>query len=172
VDVTVHRVGDLDIDEDLAFEHRSRLVERVGGWLMVATVAAASLGLLGSGPLSAASLRAEGFTLDFSRLARLQSSDVLTVRLDAAATRTPEVRVWVDRGYLDATRVESIHPAPIRTEGAPDRLIFVFAVADPGGPLTLQLRLQPQRPGVVHGRAGIERPGAAGAVSFRQFVFP
>ncbi|HEU4371666.1 MAG TPA: hypothetical protein VFV05_25880 [Methylomirabilota bacterium] len=162
----------LEIDEDPVFERRSQRAERIGTWLMVAFLVAATLGLLGSGPLSDATVQTEGLAVAFQRLSRYQSSEALTFRLDATATRAPEVRVWVDREYLEGARIEAVLPAPVRVEGAADRVIFVFAVAEPGRPLAVTLNLQPERLGAVRGRAGLEEPATAAALEFRQFVFP
>ena len=146
-------------------------MESTGIGLMVAVVAAASLGLLGSGPLSAARAHADGFVLDFHRLSRYQSSETLTLRLDAAATRASEVRVWLDRAYLEMVQLQHVMPMPVRAESAPDRVIFVVAIAEPGQPLTLTFGMQPARVGLLRGRAGLE--GAApGGVAFRQLVLP
>lgn len=44
---------DLDIDEDLNFQNKEWLVQRVGTWLLFAVVLGAALGLTGmGGPLS------------------------------------------------------------------------------------------------------------------------
>jgi hypothetical protein len=169
--VAIRRVRDLEIDQDLAFESRSLWVERIGLVVLVALVIAAGLGLLGSGPLSHATARADGLTVDYQRFSRYQTSETLTLRLDAKATGAPEVRVWLDRPYIDGSRLESVVPPPVRAEGAPDRLILVFAVADPGQPLTVSLTLQPERIGSVRAAAGLEGPTATG-VAFRQLVFP
>lgn len=169
--VAIQRVDDLEIDQDLAFERRSRVVESIGIWVMVAVVVAAALGLLGSGPLSAATARTQGFALDFQRISRYQSSETLRLHLDPAVTRAPEVRVWFDRAYLENIQLERVVPTPVRAESAPGRVIFVVAVAEPGHPMTLTFNLQPARVGMLRGRAGLE--GAApGGVAFRQLVVP
>jgi hypothetical protein len=170
--VAIRRVRDLEIDEDLAFERRSLPVERVGIGIMVAVVLAATLGLLGSGPLSHATARGDGLAIEFQRFSRYQSSETLTLRLDESATRAPEVRVWVDRGYLDHSRLETVLPPPVRVEAASDRVVLVFAIAELERPLAISLNLQPERIGPVRGRAGLEDRTTAGAVEFRQFVFP
>ena len=49
-----HRVGDLEISQDLTFQRRSWIVQRVG-WVMLALLILAALGgLFGPGPLSRA----------------------------------------------------------------------------------------------------------------------
>ena len=163
---------DLEIDEDLAFERREQRVERIGLALLVALVIAAALGLLGSGPLSHATTRADGLTVDYQRFSRYQTSETLTLRLGAEAIEAPEVRVWLDRGYLDGVRLESVVPPPVRVEGASDRVVLVFAVAEPERPLSVTLTLQPDRIGRLHGRAGLEDRVGESGVAFRQLVFP
>jgi hypothetical protein len=170
--VAIRRVRDLDIDEDLAFERRSLIVERIGTGLMVVLLVAAMLGLLGSGPLSHATVRAEGLIVDFQRFSRYESSETLRLHIDETATRDPEVRVWLDRRYLDDSRIESVLPVPVRVEGAADRVVYIFAVAEKERPLVVSLSRLPERIGPVRGRAGIEGPATSGGVEFRQFVFP
>jgi hypothetical protein len=170
--VAIQRVRDLEIDQDLVFERRSQRVERIGAAAMLGVVLAAALGLLGSGPLGHASARAGDLAVDYRRFARYQTDDTLTFRLEATATNAPHVRLWVDRAYLDGARLETVVPSPVRMEAAPDRLVFVFAVAGPERPLVVRLRLQPERIGPVHGQVGVEGPAAAAAVTFRQFVWP
>jgi hypothetical protein len=169
--VAIRRVRDLEIDQDLAFERRSQRVERIGTWIMVGILVAAALGVLGSGPLSHASVRAGEASLDYQRFSRYQSSETLTLHVPPAATPTPEVRVWVDRAYLEGSRLESVLPLPVRVEGAADRLVFVLAVAEPGRPLTVRFALQPERLGPVRGAIGVEGAGGP-ALTFRQVVFP
>jgi hypothetical protein len=169
--VAIQRVDGLEIDQDLAFERRSRVVESIGIGVMVAVVVAAALGLLGSGWLSSATVRSDGLALDFQRISRYQSSETLELRLDPTLTRAPEVRVWLDRAYLERVQLERVVPTPVRAESAPGRVIFVVAVAEPGHPMTLTFDLQPGHVGMLRGRAGIE--GAApGGVAFRQLVLP
>jgi hypothetical protein len=170
VTVAIHRVRDLEIDEDLDFERRSQRVERIGLVVMGLVVLAALLGLLGSGPLSHATAVGTGVALDYDRFTRFQTDQTLTVHVAPPATGR-EVRLWLDREFLDAVRLDAVLPPALRVEAAPDRAIFVFAVAEPARPLRVTLRLQPERIGPLRGRAGLEGPAAA-TVRFRQFVLP
>jgi hypothetical protein len=169
--VAVRRVSELEIDQDLAYLRRSWRVQRAG-WLGMGVVLVLALaGLFGSGPLSRHEVSIPGLLhVEYQRFARYEAPQALTVRVDPAATQAGEVRLWVDRGYLEATRIETITPEPTRVEAAADRLVYVFAMNRPGEPATIAFALQAARFGPVAGRVGVE--GAEATVTFRQLVYP
>jgi hypothetical protein len=164
-------VDDLEIDQDLAFLRRSWRVQRAGWLGMVAVLVLALAGLLGSGPLSRQEVSLPGLLrVEYQRFARYEAPQTLTVRLEPAATRTGEVRLWVDRRYLDESKVETIMPPPSRVEAATDRLVYVFRMSRPGEPATIVLELQSRQIGPISGRIGLE--GAEAVAPFRQLVYP
>ena len=169
--MSVRRAHDLDIDEDLAFAQRAWSVERAG-WLGMGLVLVLGLaGLFGSGPLSRREVTLPGLlTVEYQRFARYQAPQTLTVRLEPAATRTGEVRLWVSRRYLDGSKMESITPPPSRVEAAGDRLAYVFSMSPPGQPATLVFALQSEEIGPTSGWIGLD--GAGASAPFRQFVYP
>lgn len=169
--MAIHRVDGLEIDQDVAFAQRSWRVQRAG-WVGLGVVLVLALaGLLGGGPLSRREARLPGLLrVEYQRFARYEAPQTLTVRLEPAATRGPEVRLWVDRRYLDDAQVATITPPPSRVEAAGDRLVHVFPVARPGDPLTIRFALQSEQIGPIAGRVGLE--GAAAVAPFRQFVYP
>lgn len=169
--VSTRRADDLEIDQDLAYLHRSWRVQRVG-WLGMAVVLALALaGLLGSGPLSWQEVTVPGFLrVEYQRFARYQAPQTLTVRVDPAATHAGEVRLWVDRRYLEHARIETITPEPSRVETAADRLVYVFAMNRTGEPATVAFDLQAERIGTIAGRVGLD--GTEAAAPFRQLVYP
>ena len=61
----LHRLGELDVSEDLAFTRREWLLRRVVWALVLVTLLAALCGLLGIGPLSQVSA-ADGQLTSFS----------------------------------------------------------------------------------------------------------
>lgn len=161
--------GGLEIDQDLAFERRDWTAERAG-WVVMGVLAAAALaGLLGPGPLARRSAEASGGALrvEYERFARAQAPTDVTVHVRSAGGEA--LRVSVDRAYLDAVVVERVQPEPVRTEGAPDRVTFVFPVRDPRAPASVRLRVEPQRFGRHAARIGVE---GAGEIAFRQLVYP
>lgn len=168
------RVGDLEIDQDLTFQRRSWIVQRTGWTVMALLLVAAMLGVLGSGPLSKGTIEVpERGRVEYARFARYQTPDTLTVHLGHAATPQREVRLGVDRVFLDRSKIEAVMPPPLRVEGLADRLVYVFAMARTGEPLTITFVLQPQRLGLAHARLTLETAaGEPTAVAFRQMVYP
>jgi hypothetical protein len=169
--VGIRGVHDLDIDQDLTFQRRSWAVQRVGWVTIGALLVLALAGVLGSGPLSRQEATVPGLLrVEYQRFGRYQTPETLTVRLEPAATRVAEVRLWVDRQYVDGSQIERITPPPIRVESAPDRLVYVFSTSRPGESMTIRFMLQPEQIGPTSGRVGVA--GAAGVAAFRQFVYP
>ncbi len=93
------RVGDLQVMQDLDFEHRSWGVQRVGWVILSLILGAASLGLLGEGPLSDAIAGEDGAPLQiqYGRFVRHRGSMQMEINLQPGAVQGDEARVWVDR---------------------------------------------------------------------------
>jgi hypothetical protein len=164
------RARELEIDQDEEFERRSFIVQRAGWILMAALVVAAAAGLLGSGPLARATAAAPGaFTVEYDRLTRYQSDQALHVYLEPAVTRGRETRVWLNRQFLDSSKIESVVPTPLRVEGQADRLYYVFQMAKPGDPLFIAFNIQAEQIGLVDGRVGLSE---GHEVAFKQLVYP
>jgi hypothetical protein len=169
--VGIRGVHDLGIDHDPAFERRSWVVQRVGWVAIVALLVLALAGVLGSGPLSLQEATVPGLLrVEYQRFGRYQTPEALTVRLEPAAARGDEVRLWVDRRYIDGLRIEAITPPPLRVESAADRLVYVFPLGQPRESMTVRFMLQPEQIGAISGRVGLA--GAADVATFRQFVYP
>lgn len=167
----IPRVGSLEVDQDLAFEHRLWTVERIGWGLMLLAAVAALVGLLGPGPLTYLTAGPEGGPLwvDYYRFQRVQSPDEIQVHLGPGDRDNREVRLWIDRQYLDNVELEKVTPQPWRVETGPDRLVFVFHRSEPDKTAAVRFRFLPRQPGSQRARVGLE--GAA-PVEFSQFVYP
>jgi hypothetical protein len=165
----IRRVHELEIDQDLRFQRRSWVVQRVGWVVMAALIALAAAGLLGSGPLSHQKADGPSLRVEYERFARYQTSQGLKIHVAPGVTPGPEARVWVGRDFLDGAKIETIVPPPARVESADDRLVYVFSLSRHGGPLTVSFMLQSEHIGSVAGRVGIDGGETA---NFRQFVYP
>jgi hypothetical protein len=151
-DVAIVRIGGLEIDQDLEFQRKAWVAQRVGWALMALFVIAAAVGLLGSGPLSHARAAVPGvMTVEYERFALFETSETLRVRLDPAATAGEVVRLSLNREFLDSAKMGTVLPPPARVESAAGRLIYVFAVGEPRAPLVVTFTFEPQGIGVHQG---------------------
>jgi hypothetical protein len=165
------RVGDMEVGQDLAYQRREWLVERIG-WVVMATVVLAALvGLLGRGPLSSARQADDqgGLSLDYERFLHYRDHTTLKVTIAKGSAETRHVRVWLSRAYLESMRPLKIVPQPEREEIGGERQVFVFRRADHDAPLTIIFHVEPDDFGSLPGKLGID-DGAA--LDFWQFVYP
>lgn len=165
----VHRVGDIEIDQDHDFQRISWRLQRILWGIMAAMIAAGLLGLFGSGPLSRGSAGEPGAPLrvDYPRFGRYQSSENLEFRVDAG--RSGEARIWIDRAYLDAVEIERIEPVPLRVEAGRDRLDYVFAIAAQDAPASVVFSLRPRRIGPLPAIVGLDDHPP---IRFQGFIYP
>jgi hypothetical protein len=163
------RVGDLEVSQDLEHEKKFWRVQRIG-WIVLGLVWLAGLaGLFGSGLVSKATASGPDLRLEYERFVRYTAPQELTLHLGPAATARPKVRLWVDRQYLESQQIESVVPEPESVEAGPDRMVFIFSMAQPGAPTSITVRLQTQRIGSAEGRVGVE---GGGSLDFHQVVYP
>lgn len=165
----VPRVGDLEIDQDLTYQRREWVFERVGWGVMLLIVLAALAGLIGKGPASDATAHAEGLRVEYERYLHYHASTALTVRVDGSETDRDEIRLGISREFLERVEVTQIAPESLRVETAGDRQVFVFRVAERGAPAAVTMRFEPDKPGSLAAEVGLD---GRGAVRLEMFVYP
>ena len=74
-------------------------------------------------------------------------------------------------------KLEGVTPEPESVELAADGLLFIFPIAEPGRPSIVTFELQPERFGLLTGRAALARTAARPSgtdpqVQFSQFIYP
>jgi hypothetical protein len=168
--VTVHRVGDLEVEQDLAFQRREWVVERVGWTAMLVLAVAGLLGLFGTGPLAAAEARgADGLLLDYGRFERFNAPAELIFEVPAQSiAEDGTFTLALARDYLDDVEVEQVTPEPEEVRADGEWLTFTFGSAAPEA-VTVVFHLQHDRigPTELHVRLGDNQPLAIG-----QFIYP
>jgi hypothetical protein len=168
---TVGRIGDLEIDQDLEFQRRTWMVQRVG-WVVMALVAlAALLGLLGPGPLSNATAGNQKMPLHvaYNRFVRYQTPTQLRVHLTPETGREGKARVWLSRDYLQGVQVQQVVPTPEGVEIGSDRLTYIFRLSEPSQPTAITFYVEPEQIGPLSCHIGL---GSGPPLSFSQFVYP
>jgi hypothetical protein len=132
----IHRVDDLDIDQDLEFQRREWKVQRIGWALMLLVILAALGGLFGRGPLSRAVAGRPGDPLrvEYDRFVRRHSSQSLTLLLSPDAVNAGEARIHVDSALIAGLEIRHLTPAPERQEATPDGIVATFRLGDARAP--------------------------------------
>lgn len=165
------RVGDLEIPQDIRFEKRDWTFQRIG-WIGMLLVALAALaGLLGPGPLTrmTAGQKDSALWVEYYRFERVEAPTDLKINIGPGAASGSELRLWIDRGYVENAEIEELSPEPNRYEAGPDRMIYIYGLADPSKATAIRVRFRGQQPGSREGKLGIE---GGPEVSFGQFFYP
>jgi hypothetical protein len=161
-------VEGLEIDQDLRFQQRMWVLQRLGWSVMACIILAALVGLLGSGPLASRTLDSpqRGFRLEYQRFLRHRVPTRLLLQVKSKPPE--ELRVWYDRTLIEHFIVTQIVPAPTRVEVNAERLTYIFRVAGQEEPSLITFSLEPETFGSHSGRVGIEYD----SLYFQQFVYP
>jgi hypothetical protein len=166
-----HRVGDLEIEEDLTFERRSWRFQRVGFSALGMFIFISMLGFTGSGPLSHATGRSsdEDLIVGYERFERVQSPSSLEIEFSPGLVQSREVQLWIESAYVRRVRIEQLTPEPESVDIDAGRYIFTFKVSADSSPAAIAVQLRPEEAGVLSFEIGIvDGP----SLSLRQIVFP
>ena len=160
----------MQIAENLGFQRRMWIAERVGWAVLAAIVVAAVLGAFGMGLFGGvhASGPDRSFGVEYRRFGRMQSPSSLRVSL-SPRTDDRELRIWISSSYLDRFQVQTIQPEPESTVIGDHRVTFVFALGGAGAAGTVSFMLEAQQPGTARGEIGV---GDGAGLDIRQFFYP
>ncbi len=165
----IPRVGSLEIDQDLDFEHRQWTVQRIGWAVILLILAAGIAGLLGSGPLSHAEAAQGPLTLSYERFVRKRGPSELQIHLAPGAAQNDVVAIWIAQDYLDKIDIERLLPEPVEVSTSAERVVYHFAIEDPAQRSEIIVDLEPSEPGRIQGHIGLlDGP----EIVFDQFIYP
>lgn len=137
----------LQVHEDLRFQARDWVAQRVGWGLLAALLLAGLLGLLGSGPLSHVTRSdGHGLTVEYERLVRHSAPTTMTLAIAPGVLASDQARITMGRDYLVAHDLQRIVPEPDRTLVADEAVTFVFNVRPRAG-MKVRLRIEPDAVG-------------------------
>ncbi len=167
----IKRVGDLEIDQDLRYQRRAWLTERIGWVCMALIVLAAILGFLGPGLLGRRTLTdgSGALTVEYTKFLRYEGPATLTFHLKEAAFSGGDVRLWISQDYLDSLQIVAVTPPPDHAEIAQGRVIYVFKLAPGTRQALITFDVTEQKIGPVRARVGT---GEGQSLSFSQFIYP
>jgi len=158
--------------DDIEFERREWVVQRIAWVVMALIVVAALLGLLGTnGPFALATLSTpdDALEVEYVRIDHHNGLSEIKANVAPEMVQDGEVRLWFDSEYVHNLGVESVLPEPESVEAGSERVTYVFAVSDSDGPLQVTFTYEHEGYWWQHGRLGVE---GGGDVELRQFVLP
>ena len=163
----VHRVGDLELEQDLQYQQRSWMVERVGWIAMSLITIAALLGLTGSGWLSRGKVGqpTDPVWVEYERIGRFQSPEELRIYINQISSSN-QIEIGMSRQYLEDVQIQQITPELDRIEQSSDRLTYIFKGTTPGA---ITFYMQPEQVGLVKGSVELE---GVQPLAFQQFIYP
>jgi hypothetical protein len=163
------RVADLELKENLPFQRKAWVVQRIALYLFGLIVLAGLLGLLGPGGFSRQRAVSSSLTLEYDRFLHRQAPASLMIQ--CRAVESDAFEIWISRDYWKAVSIEHITPEPETVRLEPDRLVYRFATSGltSSGNVQVRFDFQPDGLGALAGSIG---SGSLSTVQFRQFVYP
>ncbi|HJT19218.1 MAG TPA: hypothetical protein VJ746_02030 [Nitrospira sp.] len=168
---SLKRIGSLDIHQDLSFQRRSWIVQRIAWWLLAAVGVGALLGLFGGGPFSSAVADDPSlpFTLVYDRFGRHHSPLVLRIHLKQRPDSGDELAVWVSQDYLQQVRIVRMMPEPRLTLVSSEGSTYRFPLAEGAAGGTITIHLEADAIGALSGRLGLAPDRS---LPFTQWIYP
>lgn len=153
----MQKIGDLEINQDLKFERRSWRVERIAWVLASLILLAALLGFLGPGPLGKANAASadKSISLRYYRMERYSAPVELRLEVDGKLAKDSELRVWLDRQFVQALEIKHIDPEPQSVEVSGERFVYVFKTTEAPHTIKVFFHVEPNKFGKTPARLGV-----------------
>lgn len=165
------RVGSLEITQDMTFQRRAWVVQRVAWAVMLLTMVAAVLGLFATGPLSSTSAATDDgvLNIEYGRFARHDAQTDIQIVVSPEAVQAGEIQVRADQAFLDTYQIESITPEPDSIAVESDGITWTFTAGELTEPGQINLQVRPDSVGIQRGRIGL---AGGEMLTLRQLVYP
>jgi hypothetical protein len=167
----IKKVGDLQINEDMEFQRRSWIIQRIGWAVSALVILLAALGLFGDGVLSdtQAGQKEGALWLEYPRFERFEDEFRIKVYANEGEAKEGELRIQVDRNYLEDIEVNSISPVPDNEIQDENWITYVFKTNGGSSPFAAYFYVIPRKAGPLSGTFQLQN---GDPVRFSQFIFP
>jgi hypothetical protein len=162
---------ELHLSADLAYQQRTWRVQRVSWVILLGVLAAAALGVFGSGVLSTTTegSKADELWIEYDRFVRRQAPSALILHLDRKQSTGEQVHVVLRGGYPRSMQVESVLPQPSGGGLTADGAFLKFDVNGHTGPLQIVFHFKLTALGPVRGEVGVQ---GGPTVKITHWVYP
>ena len=144
----------IEIDEDLDFQKREWLVQRIGIALLGLFVIAAALGFTGiGGPMSRAEAGERGgpIHVEYERFVRRGAR--ASMKLNLHNDPPGFIQFWVSAPYLEKVVVDGVEPVPQTVTVERERHVYTIRAGSPD--VTITVEMEHQTFGRLEGEVGI-----------------
>lgn len=164
------QLGSLEITQDLVYQQRTWLIQRIAWAGMLLFLLVALLGLFGSGLFSTATLDSpERLRIRYERFGRFERPMFLRIEITPSRLQTGEIQLRLDQAYMQHLSLESISPEPLQVESTSDQIIYSFAYSRSQTRVPVTFYLVPEQIGLYRGQISLDDQTQ---LEFRQFVYP
>jgi hypothetical protein len=125
------RSDELQLETDEYFQRHEWRVQRVGWIVWSLVIIAGSIGLLGSGPISATETIAPDGSLSVAYDRYLHYHHPTKLTLTSGKIEDQALRIKLDRQLLERLQIERIEPPPSQSEVTNDGVIYTFLQNSP-----------------------------------------
>lgn len=157
------------LGQDLVWQSRMWVVERIGWGVMLIVLICASVGLFGHGPLSTAVVEQTSLRAEYERFARYRAPMNLRLFLAPTVQKQGLLTVWLSNEYLRHVEVVGTQPAAKRTDLSSDGVRFIFSAEEESSTKTIIFHLRPDRVGAIAGSLAIDDEQA---ITVAHFIYP
>ncbi len=127
----VQRIGDLEIDEHLPFQHRSWRVQKFGRFVVVLFVLAGIAGLFGGGgPFAKKHVHSGPVQLIHPRFLRTQAPAAFEIRVERLPAGSNPLVVSLGGSFVRDFQIAGISPEPRTQSLGNETLVYEFARTD------------------------------------------
>jgi hypothetical protein len=157
--------GSLQIRQDLRFQRRWSVVQRIGFVLFLVMFVAAAVGIFGTGPVAhaTASGPAGAFSVEYDRF--LRSTQSSSLQISPSTQQGGGGDIALASSYADAIDISDVSPQPDSETATSDRIVLSYQSRLPA---QVQIGLAPKTVGIHRATIWVrDRP-----LSFRQVVWP
>jgi hypothetical protein len=155
----------IDIDEQIDFQRRSWLAQRVSWVIMALLLGAATVGFFGMGPLSRTRVTVgSNVSVEYHKWIRVRAPTEL--RFQVGETAAEPTRLHLSHSLLSGLRIDRIEPEPSWSRADPDGIGYEFRVR---GPAPVVFYVRAEQAGRVIGRI---RAGDGAPVELPFLVWP
>lgn len=159
-----------DVDE-IGFQRKEWVVQRVAWAVMAAVVLAAVAGFFGRGPVSSTTVESTDGSLEveYDRFLRYAGTASLSVSLSSDAVQDGTATVYLSRDLVDRWKIEAVTPTPSTESSSEDWVIYEYDVLGETPP-RIQLRYRGNDLGRHDGTIRAGKDGAP--VDLWQWIHP